>query len=483
MEYFRKLAAHQIEGIARATAPGMRDFAFLWDMGTRKTSTTINVLRHKYAEHKRLLKTLVLCPVVVCENWKREFAMDSKVGHQVFVLKGSQVQRLKLFREKKNLVQAPIFVTNYEALQMKELMQELLIWQPEVLVCDESQRLKNPKAVRTKMAIMLADRTLHNYILSGTPILNNPQDIWAQYRILDRGASFTDDNGNPINFWVFQNRYFVDKNAGKPAHINWSDWEQKEDTPEILNKIIYKKAMRVMKQECLDLPDLVKQKIYVELAPEQKRLYSEMRDEFLTFIEGEAVTAQIAITKALRLQQIVSGYCKTESGEEISLKSNPRLDALEDLLEDVPLGEKVIIWACFQENYGQIAKLLDKLKIKHVALHGQVNGKDRQKNIDAFQNDPSVRAIICNQAAGGVGVTLTAASISVFYSRNFSLEQDVQAEARNYRSGSEIHKKVTRYDIIAENTIDEVIADALINKWDMAEQVLALKQKLKAAKI
>lgn len=476
MEYLVKPWEHQLEAIRRATA--QRDFAFLMDMGTGKTATTINTLRHKFAEHKRILRTLILCPVVVVENWKREFAVHSKIAHQVFPLTGSQKQRLKVFREKRELKVAPIFVTNYEALQMKELLQELLTWQPEILVCDESQRLKNHQAVRTKMAILLADLAKHRYILSGTPVLNSPMDIWSQYRILDKGETFTDATGRPLNFYAFRNRYFFDKNASMPKHAHFPKFEARDGIVAELNSMIYAKAIRVMKQECLDLPDLTRSRIEVQLADEQERVYNEMKKNFIAYLEDKACTAQIAITKALRLQQIVSGYVKTENGEVLSLKSNPRLDALEELLEDVPPGEKIIIWATFHENYAQIARVCEKLKLPYTELHGGVGSKDRQANIDRFQTDPACRVMIANQAAGGVGVNLTAASIAIFYSRNFSLEQDLQAEARNYRGGSEIHQKITRYDILAPGTIDELVLDALASKLNMSEEVLKFKSKL-----
>jgi SNF2 family DNA or RNA helicase len=469
---------HQLEAINRATS--QRDFAFLMDMGTGKTATTINVLRHKYAEHKRVLRTLILCPVVVVENWRREFKTHSKIAHQVFPLVGSEKQRIKLFEEKSKLAVAPIFVTNYEALQMKGLLQRLLAWRPEVMVYDESQRIKNPQAIRTKMAIMLSDLAEHRYILSGTPVLNSPMDIWSQFRALDKGETFRDATNRPLNFYAFRNRYFVDKNAAMPAQKHFPKFElAHESVLAELNSLIYKKAIRVMKQECMTLPDLVRQTIQVVLAPEQKRLYDEMKTHFLAYLaSGQAVTAQIAITKALRLQQIVSGYCKTEDGTEITLTHNPRLEALEELLRDKPPGEKIIIWATFHQNYRQIAEVLERLKIPYTELHGGVSGKDRQANIDRFQLDPACEAIIANQASGGVGVNLTAASISCFYSRNFSLEQDLQAEARNYRGGSEIHQKVTRYDLVAEGTIDELCLEALANKFNMAEEILKFKNRL-----
>lgn len=476
MNFLVKPWDHQLKAIERASAE--RDFAFLMDMGTGKTATTINVLRHQYAQHQGLLRTLVLCPVVVCENWRREFKTHSKVGDKVHVLHGSEKKRLKDFEYFSKL--PSIFVTNYEALQMKGLLQAMLNWRPQVLVCDESQRLKNPQAVRTKMAILLADLAEHRYILSGTPLLNSPMDIWSQYRILDKGETFKDALGNPLNFYAFRNRYFFDANAKMPAHVHFPKFIAREGIMAELNELIYRKAVRVMKDECMDLPPFTRQRIDVELAPEQRRVYDEMKRHFIAYLEsGEACTAQIALTKALRLQQIVSGYIKTEAGAEITLKHNPRLEALHELIEDIPPGEKFIIWSTFHENYKQIGSVLDKLKIPFTELHGGVSGKDRQANIDRFQNDPSCRAIVANQAAGGVGVNLTAASIAIYYSRNFSLEQDLQAEARNYRGGSEIHKKITRYDLVATGTIDELVLEALASKMDMATQILTLRAKLK----
>lgn len=462
---------HQLKAIERATAPGVRDFALLFDMGTGKTSTTINILRHRFAENGRILRTLILCPVAVCDNWPREFAMHSKVGAHVKVLKGSEKKRIADFQSG-----GAIFVTNFEALQMKGLLQAILQWGVEVFVVDESQRIKNPQAVRTKMSILIADQAKHRYILSGTPILNKPLDIWSQYRVLDKGESFKDSLGNPLNFYAFRGRYFTDDNAGMPAHRHFPKWTTNAGTNDDLHHIIYRKAMRVMKSECLDLPDLVTVPVYVELGDEQKKLYDQMKRDFIAFLKsGEAIVASIALTKALRLQQLVSGFAKTESDVEVQLKSNPRLTALEDLIVDLVPTQKVIVWATFAHNYKMIAEICERLELPYAELHGQMKG-DRQAEIDRFNNDPECRVMIANQQAGGVGVNLTASSAAIFYSKNFSLEQDLQARARNYRGGSEIHQKVTHYDLIATGTIDEIINTALADKMSTAEQILAVRK-------
>lgn len=471
---------HQKQGIEKALAT--RDFAFFFEAGTGKTATTIHTLRHQYRRHKRLLKTIIICPVNVCINWKREFEKNSKIGHQVFVLSGSQVLRRDTFSKAITLNKPPIIVMNYESLQMKGLMQDILSWCPEIVVFDESHRLKNPQAVRTKMSILLADRAAHRYILSGTPILNSLQDIWAQYRILDKGESFQNSLGEPLNFYAFRSRYFVDKNSGMPSHSHFPKWVPNENAFSELQQIIYKKAMRVVKSECLDLPPFVKVQIPVTMGVEQKRLYNEMRDEFLTFLQsGEAVTAQIAITKSLRLQQIASGFAKTEDGVEITLKDNPRITALSELLEDLldnPTA-KVIVWCVFTENYEQVRRVCDKLAVEYTEIHGGVSAKNRQPNIDKFQKELACRVMIANPAAAGEGVNLTAAAYTIVYSRDFSLGHDLQLEARNYRGGSEIHEKITRYDLVANDTIDEIILQALNDKLSAAEAVLVMKQKLK----
>lgn len=468
LKFFVEPWKHQLEGVKRATQ--QRDYAFFFEQGTGKTATLINTLRIKYAENQRLMRTLILGPSAVVINWQREFHKHSQVGNRAIALVDSQVERRKDFKKEKDKRPAPIFITNFEALNMQDLLQDFLEWGVEILVVDESQKIKNHKAKRTKSCILIADRTKHNFILSGTPILNCSRDIWSQFRVLDRGLTFGS------NYYAFEKKYFVDKNSGMPRHVYFPKWVPREGIEKTFQNMIYQKAMRVLKKECLDLPPLVRQKAFVGMAPEQKKLYESMRRDFIAYLEDQACVANLAITKALRLQQIASGYLKFESGEEVTLKENPRLDALEEIIENIPSNQKIIIWAVFKKNYEQIGQLLKSMDIEYTELHGETHNK--QESIDKFQNDPNCRAMIANPKAGGVGVNLTAASYMVYYSRGFSLEDDLQSEARNYRGGSEIHESITRIDLVATDTIDEVILEALENKLDLATSILDLRTRL-----
>lgn len=461
------LWTHQREAAMRALKCG--SYGFFFEQGTGKSLTTVYTLRNIYARNGVLIPTIIFAPPVVRRMWEREFYKASKIK-DITVLDGSGKQRLAKFKEKS--VKPHIFITNYESLTMKELFAAFKSWRPEVLVFDESQRVKDISAKRTKLAIELSDIARHKFILTGTPILNTPMDIWAQFRILDGGDTFDK------NFYAFRARYFFDKNASMPSHVKFPDWRPLPGIEDVFQEKIYTKAMRVLKSECLDLPPIVRQRVEVELSPEQWKLYKSMKDKFIAFLNDKACVANTALTKGLRLQQLVSGIFSEEDGSEIILKDSPRIKALRDLLEDVSSEHKCIVWVSFRKSYEQCLSVCNDLNLNAVTLVGGMTDKARQDAIDNFQKDPSVRVMIANAAAGGVGVTLTAASYMIYYSRDFSLENDLQSEARCHRGGSEIHDSITRIDIVAPDTIDEVILEALERKENLASKILTIKDRL-----
>lgn len=486
----RKLWAHQEKAVHEALR--VRDYALFHEMGTGKSGSAINILRHRYAEKGHIRKTLLLSPKITLQNWREEIQLFSKINDRDVVVldqKSGAKKLTKFLRECTDglgmLSRNRIVITNYEALQNENLYGALKSWNPEILVLDEAHRVRNHKAKRSKLCMHLADTAQHRYILTGTPILNSAQDIFQLYRILDSGKTF-----GP-NFFAFRNRYFEDLNASwsaKPGYF--PDFSERVETFGELHEKMYRwpdgraKASRVLKKDCLDLPPLVRTTYYVEMGTEQAKIYKEMKDEFLTFVEREkekgvplAVVANLAITKALRLLQIISGFVKAEDGNEYEVKDSLRLSALEDLLEDATAGDqKVIVWATFKQNHRDIARLCEKMKLGYAMLNGETKDKDAEMN--KFRTDKNTRVIICNQQAAGVGVNLVEASTSIFYSRNFSLEQDLQAEARNYRGGSERHTSVNRIDLVVKDSIDSLVLEALASKQNLSDIILDLKGRI-----
>lgn len=476
----RPLWNHQVNALRKAE--GLNNLALFMDPGVGKTRTTIEILRRKYAKHSRLMRTIIFAPIVVCENWKREFAMFSKIHpNDIVVLTGTGNKRVKDFIRwaGDDLSRPKIFITNYHSTGMSDLYKLFLDYKFEVLVVDESQRTKNPAGKMAKAVAAISDATLYRYILTGTPVLNSPMDLFMQFRILDKGETFGK------NFYGFRANYCSDKNSKRAGTQGYfPQWEVRPDMIPVIGSKIQALSVQAKKSECLDLPPMIRQEIEVALTAQQQRMLKEMKNEYLAFVDElektgqpKTVTAQIAATKALRLQQIVSGYAAIEqSGKYEVLKDVPRLKALEELLEDLTDGHKVIVWAVFKANYEMIAKLCEKMGLGYTDITGET--KDKDANAHKFRTDPKCRVLIANPGAGGVGLNLVEASYSIYYSKGFSLEHDIQSEARNYRGGSHVHEKITRIDLIARGTIDEIINEALRNKQNVAEQVLALREKL-----
>ena len=459
-----ELWKHQAEAVERAKT--LDSFGLFFEVGTGKTLTTIKMLQDKYGD-KPLLPTLILCPPIVIQNWKRELLKFTDIPEKdIITLTGTGRKREANFTAaNKN----KIFITNYETLLMKGLFDKLLFWAPQCLVLDESHKCKDIKSKRTKLVVRLGDKAKYKYILSGTPILNSLLDIWSQYRVLDPKLFGK-------NFFTFRAVYFMDNNRHLPRNKYFPSWVPKPEASNAVYEMIKKNSMFVQKEECLDLPPFVKTRVDVTLSPKQRRAYNEVKKDFISYIGDAACVVELALVKSLRLQQIASGYIPvvTQSGEtrKHQFKDNPRGQALKDILTDLGTKHKIIIWAVFRDNYETIRNVCDQLDLKYVECHGDVSPNHKQKNIDAFNNDDDVRVFIGHPMSAGIGINLVVSDVSIFYTRNFSLENDQQAEARNYRGGSEIHKKITRIDIVTTDTIDEQVLLALASKKKIGYEVL-----------
>jgi SNF2 family DNA or RNA helicase len=453
---------HQKTAVTKAIGLNS-DFAFFMEMGTGKTRTMIEILKTLGDA-----KTLILCPPIVVAQWRSEILKYSAINPgSVVLLTGTQKNRIKLLGYNRSR----IAVTNYESLLMKDLFGDLKEWAPNVIVADESHKIKSPESKRSKAMWQLAKlpSVKHRYIMTGTPVLNSPIDLFSQFKFMDKGATFGD------NFYSFRARYFFDKNAYMPKATHFPNWQPKPGCFEEINRLLEPVSFKIKKEECLDLPPLVKKVVEVELSPEQAKHYEQMRKDFVAYVNDKACVAQLAITKALRLQQIVSGHIPTEGldGKEIiRYKNTPREAVLKELLEEITPDHKVLVWAVFKENYEQIRRVCESLGIDYVQVHGEVPTSQRNDAINRFNTEPNVRVYIGHPGSGGIGVNLTVSSYSIFYSRSFSLEQTLQAESRNHRGGSERHQRITRVDLVTPGTIDELIMQRLNQKENLSEELI-----------
>lgn len=458
-----KLWAHQEKAIELARFK--QHLALFYDLGTGKTATIIKILEEEYVKNG-FQRTLIFAPLSVCAQWEREFRRFSSLPeHYFLVLTQSGKKRSSAIGPYLEQGLPCIIITNYEAIGIDDFYKKLLKFSPTILVCDESQKLKNIRSSRFKKILPLASAAKRRFLMTGTPVLNSLLDLFGQYKILDESIL-----GH--NFYVFRAKYFYDANAqwaGKQNYFpNWKPWSS---SAEEVGSLIASNSIQAKKSECLDLPPLHKITLDVCLSDQQKKVYKMMEKSFVAELNGKYSIAEIAMTKILRLQQIVSGFLAPENEEaSVWFDKNPRMEALGDLLDSIS-GDKVIIWTVFKPTYRKLNELCIKLGRSTTFLTGLESAAQKEESIQRFTKG-SINTLIANPAAGGVGVNLTEAKYAIYYSKGYSLEQYLQSEARNYRGGSDQHDRITHYHLSAVDTIDEVITKALLNKKDIGDTIL-----------
>lgn len=458
------LWSHQDKSIERCR--GRNYFALFHDMGTGKTVTAICIYVYKCIEEKRVLPLLVICPSMTVNGWQREFKKIAppKLFERVAALTGSHQQKLKILGNPKKR----IFITNTETLNTKTWA-TIANYGFQFLIVDESHNFKNPQAKRTAKIFKVADRASYKLIMTGTPAPNSPLDIWAQMRILSTQL-FGDD------YFVWRGRFFYDKNRKMPDNIYFPDWRPLPGAKEKLNRILSFNAYRVKKTDVLDLPPFVHESVEVELTAQQRRIYSEMESTFVSYLNSEAMVAETVLAQLTRLQQVVAGIFTDDQGNVTTFPSQ-KLNALQELLETLCSEHKVIVWTHFRPTYGMIEEVCRKLELPYVKLTGEESRKQKDINRQKFIDDDKIRVAIASQQAAGTGTDgLQVSSYAIYYSKTYNLVHDTQSQDRIYRGGSEQHEKVTRIDIVARNTTDEKINEALRSKLEEGELLLKLRE-------
>jgi len=311
---------HQLEAVDHF-APS-NDAMLLWEMGTGKTGGGLLLMRMRFMQEQRFLKTLIVSPVVTLANWQNEIGIWTpiKPTNVIALLEGTGKKKAEKVG-KLNPLEGNIVILNYEALLTDELFEAIQKWGPEVIIGDEIHLCKAHNTKRSRAMAVLCDKAKYKILMTGTPILNSVKDIFMPFRIMDRGATFG------TNIHVFMSKYMMDMNEGwnsRPGYF--PKWVNNPKTFADLTERIYKKAIRKLKSECLDLPPLIEKTVLLDMGKEQKKAYVEMKRDFLTFVEDQkklgtpqAVTAQMALVKALKLLQIASGHVKTDKGDVIKV--------------------------------------------------------------------------------------------------------------------------------------------------------------------
>ena len=459
--------AHQITALEKSWEK--TEYAYFMEMGTGKSKVLVDNMSMLYDKGK-INGALIIAPKGVYNNWFTQEIPIHLVSHiqPTMVLWTASTSKTK-DKEYQSLFETGhdlhILIMNVEALSTKkglEFAAKFMSCHETMLAIDESTTIKNPNAKRTKSILLLGKQAKYKRILTGSPVTKSPLDLYTQCGFLNSFLLGFD------SFYAFRNRYanMIDRNFGGRRVQLIGSYKRLDELAEKLKVFSY----RVLKEDCLDLPEKVYVRREVELTDEQSKAYSTMKSAALALLKGKMATAPHVLTQMMRLQQITCGHLKNDDGTVTNLKNN-RLNELLEVLEEVE--GKVIIWANYIHDIEAIVEAVSKKfgNESIVQYYGAISSEERQKTIDRFQDRESdARFFVGNPQTGGYGITLTAANTVVYYSNGYDLEKRLQSEDRAHRIGQE--KSVTYVDLITPKTVDEKIVKALRSKMNIANEIM-----------
>jgi len=465
--------AHQLTALEKSW--DKTEYGYFMEMGTGKSKVLVDNMAMLYDKGK-INGAVIVAPKGVYRNWYSQEIPNHLPSHiQPKMVLWTALTSKKKDKEYQLLFETGhdlhILIINVEALSTKkglDFAAKFMRCHKTMLAIDESTTIKNPSAKRTKSILALGKEATYRRILTGSPVTKSPLDLYTQCGFLNSYLLGYD------SFYAFRNRYanMIDRNFGGRRVQLIGSYKRLDELADKLKAFSY----RVLKDDCLDLPDKVYIRREVDLTDEQSKAYATMKSAALASLKGKMATAPHVLTQMMRLHQITCGHLRNDDGTITEIKNN-RLKELIGLLEEVE--GKVIIWANYVYDIENLVKVIgDEFgEDSIVQYYGAIPAEQRQQNIEKFQ-DPNSKArfFIGNPQTGGYGITLTCANTVVYYSNGYDLEKRLQSEDRAHRIGQS--KSVTYVDFIAPKTVDEKIVKALRNKIDIASQVMG--EELKA---
>lgn len=523
-----KTKPYQHQRQALKLSQDRESYALLMEQGTGKSKVVIDTAAHLW-RNRKIDTVLILAPKGVAPGWVRQQFpehLPDDVPYVAALWRANSHKQVGASRALRDVLATEgalrVIVMNIEAFGATTNALDFAIevldsgWST-LLVVDESHRIKTPQAHTTKRISNLRQRATYRRILTGT-IGDKPFDLFSQFGFLDPAILGVD------SFTAFKSEYaeMLPSSNGLMRHIarrvpkKWggerdadgnkimvpaymptivatnADGSPKYKNLDQLQELIAPHAFRVLKRDCLDLPEKVYSRYYTELSAAQAQAYTQVRDDLrLELEEGNMLTFN-KLTAMLRLQQIICGYVADGAGGIRELfpkwEDNPRIASMLELIADRPEGEGTIIWCRFIEDIKRVSQALQATygMGSVVQFYGDVNDKERAEAVARFQGQRQImdrkgnllrneevpaaeraRFMVSQQRAGGVGQTWTAANLSLHYSNTFSLIDRLQAEDRPHRIGQQ--RAVQYIDIEAENTIDTTIINSLIAKKEVAD--------------
>jgi len=465
MIYTTEPYEHQKEALSKAW--GNSGFAYFLEQGTGKSKIvvdeTVNLI-----EQGLINCVVILAPNQVHVNWEEQFNTHGPVNYdkwyiQVYSAKNNDAVQEQLTRDIINSGKVLVFLMNIEAISRtkgQRYLERILRARSKTYLCiDESHKIKSWSAERTKQAIKIGALAKYRRIATGTEAEEGLIDLYSQFKFL--------------NWQILGHKYITSFKAmycimGGFENRQIIDYRDKEVLAACIEPFTYNKR----KKDCLDLPDKVYVKHYIDMTYEQKEAYDTLEEELLLELDnGELIDATMALTKIVRLQQVLCGHI----GDKGHAFDSNRAKYVVELVENS--RGKVIVFCRFIRDVDLVCQRLELEGIGAVGITGGMN--NTLELINHWRNNPKTKVLVITIQTGGSGLTLNEADTTIYYSNTYSSIDRLQSEDRNHRIGQ--HNKVTYHDIVCRGKIDDIILKVLKKKSSLAQEFreLMTNDKLK----
>lgn len=450
-----------------------RDYGALYtEPGSGKTKIMIDLI-----VNRGFKRVLIVAPKVACTDvWPDEIFLHSyftweNVVPLATVCGDEKARLLKMFKKPKPDEKPTIFICNYDSVWREPARR---IWLQKNLaldcvICDESHKIKSPGSKCSSFLAQLGKSVPHRYLMTGTPLAENPMDVYAQYRFLNRAIFGT-------NYAVFCEQYqnvdvMASSKVGYPILVKDNPYKNLDD----LREKMFSCAFRM--PSTVKLPDVSKSTLKVQMPEELERIYREAETEGAVEYGDGFLTVDNVLASITRKQQITSGYLALEyddGSKSLQRVSTYRRTALLKLLRDeIPPKEPVVVFAKFRKDITSVRKVAERLGQGYSEVSGSANTLSDWKK-------GKTRVLCVQYGSGAEGINLIRSRICIFYSLDHSLAKYEQAIKRIHRPGQT--RPCMYYHMVAVKssgkTIDQHIMSALKNKRNIVDDVMSGRKKL-----
>lgn len=444
-------------------------FLFFMDMGGGKSAIALNIIRQRM-HLGQIKRTLVLVPnVVTIASWGAEIKKHAPELRMVLMGHNSRTVRQAQLKQV-----ADVWVLNYAGLQsimtrieMRKRITDVTMANAvarmfDCVVYDESHKVGNVRTLTYKLCSELSKAIPVRYGMTGTPFGRDPMLLWSQFYLTDRGESLG------FKYSLFRDVFFrKEQTPYGPGFRYVFRQHMKAD----LNRLVQNKAILYSMEECAaSLPELVYTIVPLAAPKDMKAHFSRALEEAKSIRKGDYMALKNVF---MTMRQIASGFIRLkdvddETKVDVAFGFNPKLEALRELVDELPQGCKMVVFHDFLYTGKLISGMLTEEKIGHLRLYGGT--KDKGTVVDEFNNNPRIKILVTNSASGGTGLNLQVANYIVFFESPVSCITRKQAERRCYRAGQT--RTTYMYDLVMEDTWDRRILEYIKEGKDLFEAIV-----------